>query len=194
MWSLLQKAVAVNIWRHCGSRQASETCPCCDDGDPESIRHCFFACPGATRAWDFATSVIHHVTGHRKDAHTWNHFSWEQCILGVDLPPPFRPYQHLWSLLRRSTLWIIWIQRNMHVFTAQRWTREALEAALWDVYLDLARIAWLKIQETRKYRPPGLRKALREFQQTWYSSPVFFTNNGNNMRWNFVRPVSGNFG
>lgn len=166
LWSILHKAVAVNLWRHCGSHHTSEICPCCEEGDPESIQHCFHSCPGALQAWDFATSVLYHAAGFERHHQPWPRLSWAQCVLGVDLPPQLEIYQHLWSLLRGSAIWVIWISRNAHVFTTNRWTQEALEVALWDVFLDLARTVWHKVQETRVHRPTGLRQATAAFDLT----------------------------
>lgn len=191
LWSVMHKAVAVNLWRHCGRHQTSEECPCCDDGDPESIHHCFYSCSGATQAWDFATSVLYHAAGYQRQPQPWPRFSWTQYLLGAALPPQFEQNQPMWSLLRGSTLWIIWIRRNAHVFTTTRWTQDALELALWDAFLDLARSSWQKVQEPRARPPTRLRQAIREFDRVWQTNGVFFTRLEDKIRWNYIRPRRG---
>lgn len=102
-------------------------------------------------------------------------------------------HQHLWSLLRRSTIWVIWIRRNAHIFTTTRWSTVKLESTLWDVFLDLARTAWQKVQEKRITRPASYRRALAQFDQTWCSSATFLTRQDDNVRWHYIRPLRGTF-
>ncbi|KAG0625649.1 hypothetical protein M758_2G071300 [Ceratodon purpureus] len=193
LWSLVHRAVAVNMWRHQSNQHASEQCLCCDDGEVETFRHCFFSCPGARHAWDYSTSVLYRVARLAHWPQPWPRLTWAQCLLGTALPSYLQPFQHLWSLLRGSTLWVIWIHRNAQVFSATRWTVPAIEIALWETFLDLARTAWYKMEYMQEHNATGLGNAIEEFQATWLTSTVFCTGEDERIRWNFRRPPGGTF-
>ena len=107
LWSVYHRAVAVHQWRQRAFSQLSTECTCCDQGIPESLIHCFFACPPVIRAWDFVTSVLYTLAKELASAMPWPHLSWDQCLLGVDLPDSLLPYQPTWSILRGIALWTI---------------------------------------------------------------------------------------
>ncbi|KAG0585602.1 hypothetical protein KC19_2G024500 [Ceratodon purpureus] len=193
LWSLIHKAVAVNEWRHRAIPAISALCDGCTSGTPETILHCFYACEPAARAWHFAATVLHLSARSPWSPSPRPLPTWDQCILGVDLPNELQESQVLWSLIRGATLWVIWIQRNQRVFHNNLWPVTVLEQQLWDAFLDLAHVAWNKISWCEENQPQGITRATEEFRTTWLPVGLFFTLTERGPRWNYQRPPTDLF-
>ena len=198
LWSLLHRAIAVNHWRRQTVPTLSDLCTCCTQGEPETLIHAFYACPEAAAAWRFAATIFYRLYGIPDSPRPWTPMSWQQCLLGFELPGPIRHLQGMWSLLRGSVLWIIWIRRNTCVFANVRWSRVHLEQVIWDATMDLARVAWL---QARLSGPPPptpagrLRRlfALRDFEARWAATGTLCSVQGLRLHWRFQRPLPGVF-
>jgi hypothetical protein len=65
----------------------------------------------------------------------------------------------IWSLIRGTVIWILWLARNAKVFCNELWTQEQLNKQLWDGILDHPRKSWYKISRIQKEQPAALPNA-----------------------------------
>jgi hypothetical protein len=130
MWSLMHGAVAVNARRSEIFPNTPSTCDCCLVGTPETLIHCFHDCTLASHAWLYAQSITCEYLQLPQTNGAWPNFTWQECILGTKLPRRFANATLLWSLLRGSVLWLIWLARNSTVFQALPWPPEKIDALI----------------------------------------------------------------
>ncbi|KAG0571902.1 hypothetical protein KC19_VG052100 [Ceratodon purpureus] len=193
LWSFYHKAIAVNKWRHRSHPLTSAACPACDQGPSESLLHCFFECPAARLAWDWAQTVLYALAGISRASMPWPRFSWDQCLMGTALPDPLRAWHDTWSLIRGTTLWCIWLRRNAVVFRNEIWSTDHLDTILWDATLDLARLSWERVKWSERYQPRARPKLRRDFTRLWAHRNVFCSLQADRVTWLHVRPRRGVF-
>jgi hypothetical protein len=63
---------------------------------------------------------------------SWPGFTWQQCVLGSDLPVRLHDGRIFWSLLRGTVLWTIWQDRNDLLFQNDPWSIHRIEQTIWD--------------------------------------------------------------
>lgn len=193
LWSLYHRAIAVNQWRRVASTTTSDLCTCCNRAVPESLIHAFYECEAASAAWEYATTVLYLMLEVQFDTIQRPRLTWQQCVLGYDLPAHLQSGRTVWSLIRGSVLWVIWIRRNASVFKDVQWPKEQLQCALWDSFLNLGRLAWLRVRMLERLQPVAGATASQIFENRWASSPTVCSMIQGKPRWNHVRPPCGVF-
>ncbi|KAG0566579.1 hypothetical protein KC19_7G074200 [Ceratodon purpureus] len=123
----------------------------------------------------------------------WPMLTWEQCLLGTNLPPPLQDLSETWSLIRGAVIWIIWICRNACVFHDHRWTDAHMHQTLWDAILDLGRANWAQVTWTFRTHPTGIPRARDKFRAIWEPGGVFCAEAGDSIQWNYRHPAIGLF-
>ena len=90
----------------------------CLPGTSESVKHKFWDCIQARRAWRWATYIMQELCGVRTG--NYDCFNWKQAFFGERLPKKYGLKTKIWHLLRGITLWTIWIERNDKVFNHEQ--------------------------------------------------------------------------
>ena len=84
IWSIWHKAVAVNEWRaRIAPVSISKQCPFCLPNTSESVKHKFWDCIQARRAWRWTTFIMHELCGVRTG--NYDSFNWKQALFGERL-------------------------------------------------------------------------------------------------------------
>ncbi|KAG0601729.1 hypothetical protein M758_11G135700 [Ceratodon purpureus] len=193
MWSFLHKAIAVNQWRNVAQAATSDRCPSCTMDVPESLHHAFFECSAAQEAWVYASTIFFQHSGVSRPSMPWEPLTWDQCLMGTDLPARLRPRQTTWSLLRGSVLWLVWLRRNSGVFQNQLWPVEQLERTIREATIDLAKMSWDKYVALLQHHPQRAQVSRRTFVATWGTTPLLCNIRDNTIQWNHIRPQRGVF-
>ena len=106
IWSIWHKAVAVNEWRaRIAPASISKQFVFCLPNISESVKHKFWDCIQARRAWRWVTFIMHELCGVKTG--NYDCFNWKQALFGKRIPKQFGKLIKVWHLLRGITLWTI---------------------------------------------------------------------------------------
>ncbi|BBN08618.1 hypothetical protein Mp_4g13040 [Marchantia polymorpha subsp. ruderalis] len=148
---------------------------------------------GGPSCWEFAGTVLDLLAGISRTNMPWPRLTWEQCLLGMDLPAHLLGFQRTWSLLRGSVLWVLWLRRDAQVFQNATWPTPQLESSIWDAVLDLARMASDRSISLSRQQPQAGQKARLALCRCWASTATLCSHQGDSIHWNYIRPVCGVF-
>ena len=153
----------------------SKQCVFCLPNTNESIKHKFWDCIQARRAWRWATYIMHELCG----VHTGNYdcFNWKQVIFGERIPKKYAKKIKIWHLLRGITLWTIWVERNDKVFNDEQWHLTRVKHRIWDELILYAKAAWNKVLKQIKICPLSAMTTLQGFDQSWGGRGTFYVKN-----------------
>ena len=88
LWSIWHKAVAVNEWRaKIAPAFISKQCPFCLPNTSESVKHKFWDCIQARRAWRWASFIMRELCGVRTG--NYDSFNWKQALFGERIQRKF---------------------------------------------------------------------------------------------------------
>jgi hypothetical protein len=59
-----------------------------------------------------------------------------QVIFTEQLPSRFKKFQNLWTLIKGTCLWAMWIQRNDKIFGNIIWSDDRIIASIWQALLE----------------------------------------------------------
>ena len=103
MCSIWHKAVAVNEWRaQIALASIFKYCVFCNPNMSVSVKHTFWDCIQAWRAWWWAILIMHDLCGVRTGNH--DSFHWSEALLGERIPKKFVKKMKIWHLLHGITL------------------------------------------------------------------------------------------
>ena len=106
VWSIWHKAVVVNKWKVCiVPASITKQCVFCLFNTSESIKHKFWDCIQAWRAWRWDTFIMHELC--RVQMSNYDSFQWKQTLFGERIPTKFVKKTKTWHLLQVITLWTI---------------------------------------------------------------------------------------
>ena len=107
MWSIWHKAMAINEWRaRIALASISKQCVFCLPNTSELIKHKFWDCIQARRAWRWATSIMHEL--YKLRFGNYDYFNGSKpCSRRGFLRNMGGKKIKIWHLLRGITLWII---------------------------------------------------------------------------------------
>jgi hypothetical protein len=115
----------------------------------------------------------------------------QQCIFGSKLPNRLKEAKHLWSLIRGSILWVVWIDKNAICFSQEVWPQIRVEKTIWEAILDHGRTAWYRTKCLIKQYPNDTGKFLDRFDQEWCRSFTFAQRRDMTVTWNCRKPRMG---
>ena len=186
IWSIWHKAVAVNEWRaRIAPASISKQCVFCLPNTSETVKHKFWDCIQARRTWRWATHIMHELCGVRT-GHL-DSFNWKQGIFGERIPFKFRKMTKIWHLLRGTTLWTIWVERNDKVFNQEQWHVSKMKAHIWNTLLMYAHMAWQRVLKLIKISRFSALALLQIFDRTWGARQVLCRKNRLAIEWNWKR-------
>ena len=186
IWSIWHKAIAVNEWRaRIAPASISKQCVFCLPHTSESVKHKFWDCIQARRAWRWATFIMHELCGVRMG--NYDYFNWKQALFGEKLPKRYGKKIKIWHLLRGITLWTIWIERNDRVFNHVQWHEAKTKQIIWDGLLVYGKAAWNRVLETIKINKFSMVAMIQGFDQTWGARAVLCRRRNLRVEWNWKR-------
>ena len=186
IWSIWHKAVAVNEWRaRIAPASISKQCIFCLPNTSESVKHKFWDCIQARRAWRWATYIMQELCGVRTG--NYDCFNWKQALFGERLPKKYGPKIKIWHLLRGITLWAIWIERNDRVFNHEQWHETRLKHHVWDELILYAKTAWEWVLKNIKISAFSALALLQGFDKTWGARNVLCRRNNLHIEWNWKK-------
>ena len=166
LWSIWHKAVAVNEWRaRIAPASISKQCVFCLPNTSELVKHKFWDCIQARRAWRWATFIMHELSGVRSG--NYDCFNWKQPLFGERIPKRYGKMIKVWHLLRGITLWTIWIERNDRVFNLEQWHVSKVSRRIWDDLIIYAKMAWSRVLELIKISSFSAAALLQGFDKSW---------------------------
>jgi hypothetical protein len=59
LWSIIHKAIAINVWRAQANSNIDVMCPICDLGTLKSLIHQFYDHPQGKITWSWAMTIIY---------------------------------------------------------------------------------------------------------------------------------------
>ena len=136
-------------------------------------------CEQARIWWQYALSIIYSYCGITPVNGCWSEFTWQQCVMGSKLPRWISHAKVVWSLLRGSTIWLTWIDRNMIAFNSEVWPQQKIHQLLWETALD-----WMRTKELIHRFPACIMLLLNKFDKTWGVMPLFGNWVGLHVNWN----------
>ena len=183
MWSIWHNAVAVQSWRARVTPGIDVTCPCCNHGVEESPAHRFYFYPQAQEIWAYAQSILIHLLNDVSKSASHTRFDFQQCVFGTQIPNHYHAVCTIWSSLRGSVLWIMWISRNSKVFSQFNWALEFSYQTIWDSLLDSGRAAQLRTQMGARLNPDRTDVIWKKFDNAWLTSPTLASRVDNRIIW-----------
>ena len=91
LWAVWHKGIEVNAWRGKGSAHVDQCCSVCLSGTRETILHCLWECPAASKLWRWGMHLMNVVVpreGRKEQA-----AKQRLPLPPPDLPPEQRPSQ-----------------------------------------------------------------------------------------------------
>lgn len=183
MWSIWHNAVAVHTWRARITPGIDTSCSCCNLGVEESPAHRFYFCPQAQDIWTYAQSILLHLLNDAPRSTPHNRFDFQQCVFGTQLPSRYHAVRTIWSSLRGSVLWIMWISRNSKVFSQSNWALDFAHQTVWSSLLDSGRAAQLRTQIGARLNPDRAALIWQKFDNAWLLSPTLAYRIDNRIIW-----------
>ena len=141
----------------------SKQCIFCLPNTSESVKHKFWDCIQARRAWRWATYIMQELCGVRSG--NLDCFNWKQALFGERIPKKYGPKSKIWHLLRGITLWTIWIERNDKVFNQEQWHETRVKHRIWDELILYAKSAWERVLKQIKISKFSMAGLLQSFDQ-----------------------------
>ena len=171
IWSIWHKAVAMNEWR---ARIApvfiSKQCVFCLPNTSESVKHKFWDCIHARRAWRWSTFIMHELCGVRSG--NYDCFNWKQALFGERIPKKYSKTIKIWHLLRGITMWTIWIERNDMVFNQTQWHEARVKQRIWNELIIYGKIEWKRMNDLITTNKFAAMVLLQRFDKSWGARSV----------------------
>lgn len=115
LWQILYQVLATQKWR-LPNRPAWDReswCSRCSLGLVEDTFHCIWGCPTSRKCWTWGYWVIKLVSRCPQNP---LHLRADHVILATALPQAWEVPFQLWHSIRAILCWLIWKDRNAHVF------------------------------------------------------------------------------
>jgi hypothetical protein len=154
----------------------------------ESVKHKFWDCIQARRAWRWATFIMHELCGVRTG--NYDCFNWKQALFGERIPKKYSKKIPIWHLIRGITLWTIWIERNDKVFNQEQWHLSKVKHKIWDELIIYAQVAWKRVLEQVKKKSYLTETLVHGFDKTWGDRQVLCRRHDLHITWNWKRQRS----
>jgi hypothetical protein len=193
IWSMYHKAVAVNHWRAQMGPHINSRCVCCPSNEPETILDKFIYCPQTKLAWEYGLTILYNAQGIPPVNGTWPMLTWQQCLLASKLPHRLKRGKTIWSLIRGSILWIMWLDRNAKSFSDEDWPAQKIQTLIWDAIVELGCTAWLRTTTRCQHYPRLATKYIAEFDNAWFWTNFLGCRNLMVVSWSLMRPPVGSF-
>lgn len=191
IWQIWHQGVAINKWRKLICSEFDGHCNFCVPQVEESTLHRFWECPQARRLWEWAWSILNKMRTRRGHTGPWEAFHWKQVILEEELPQKLKRFKSIWSLLKGTCMWTIWIHRNALVFDHQLWSDRQVEEKAWASMVDYGQSAWQRTVKLIAKQPEMEQQFLSQFDKAWLSRQVFGSRTGYSVKWRAQSPRRG---
>lgn len=123
----------------------------------------------------------------------WDPLVWQQCLLGSPLPRKLRKGKKLWTVLRGSVIWIMWIDRNADCFADGKWTSHMRELRIWEAMVDIIRTAWARTRQLISKYLVHRDTFLARFDKQWLPQQCLVERVELKLVWKMQQPKLGDF-
>ena len=149
------------------------------------MKHKFWDCIQAMRAWRWATFIMQKLCGVRSG--NLDCFNWKQTIFRERIPRKYGSKVKIWHLLKGITLWTIWIERNDKVFNQVEWHISKVKHRIWDELIIYAKAAWKRVVEQIRISRFSAMALLQGFDKSWGARSVLCRRHNMHIEWNWKR-------
>lgn len=115
LWQLLYRIPAINVWRF-PDRPVNDPATRCQRWTlhtPEDVYHCIWACDASRGCWEWCNAWI--LPQHSRNVR----HSPAHALVAEALPLQWEIPVRLWHTMRAVICWVIWKERNSHVFNGE---------------------------------------------------------------------------
>lgn len=146
LWQILYQILATQKWRFPGrSAGAQETwCSRCTTGMVEDTYHCVWGCPTARSCWKWVYRLLQVVS---QCPPSPIHLRPEHVLIASPFPSEWAVPSQLWHSLRAILCWLIWKDRNSHVFGGDRSNVHRVCGLAWQRLTVYMHVAWRQLRE-----------------------------------------------
>lgn len=141
LWQMIYRMPATNKWRF-PARPSSDPdtwCVRCQQQCPKDLLHCMWACPNANRCWMWCAELLAWLSVTPQGGLQLNP---AHILIAEALPHEWDTPVRLWHTIRAIMSWIIWKDRNQHVFGGERSNVTRMIRLTWHRLSMYMRIAW----------------------------------------------------
>lgn len=141
LWQFYYRIPATNKWRFPTSPATDPNtwCSRCQLNVQEDIFHCIWDCSASRGCWLWCSALLAWASG--RQSHSI-HLSPAHVIIGEALPAGWETPDRMWNTLRATMCWIVWKDRNEHVFSGQITNTHRMIGQVWSRLGVYVKIAW----------------------------------------------------
>ncbi|KAL3692368.1 hypothetical protein R1sor_006019 [Riccia sorocarpa] len=136
-------------------------CSRCNEQAVEDITHIFWRCAKSAETW---RHIQNFFTTAQDPKGRWTP-KCQHIMLGEKLPQKFRKCARWWETIRGATIWTLWLARNAHCFSREKWHSIKIESVLWYRFGLYIRAEWRKLRGDDKAEERGA------FESSWAFEP-----------------------
>lgn len=146
LWQILYQVLATQKWRF-PTRPAWDRelwCSRCSLGLVEDSFHCIWGCPTSRKCWEWGYWVIKLVS---RCPPSPLHLRADHVLLAVALPQAWDVPFQLWHSIRAILCWLIWKDRNAHVYGGDRSDVNRIKGLAWNRLTIYMQLAWRQLRQ-----------------------------------------------
>lgn len=144
LWQLIYRIPATQRWRH-PDRPATDSatwCTRCTLNVTEDLLHCVWSCPASQRVWQWWEKLLAWVSFGPPGA---IRLQPEHVLIAVALPDSWETPCWLWITVGAILCWIVWKDRNSHVFGGDHTNVQRMIALSWHRLSLYVKVAWIEL-------------------------------------------------
>lgn len=141
LWQLLYRIPATNKWRFPrGDANDPDTwCNRCQLNLQEDIYHCIWGCSASSECWIWCSKLIAWISARQARG---VQLTAAHVLVGELLPDHWDTPSCCWHTLRAVMCWIVWKDRNQHVFNGEITNPHRMIGQAWSRLGAYVKIAW----------------------------------------------------
>lgn len=141
LWQILYRIPTTNKWRF--PRENADNpetwCTRCQLQVQEDVYHCIWACPASRGCWSWCSSMISWISASQPRG---TQLTPAQVLVGENLPDQWETPVRFWHTLRAVMCWIVWKDRNQHVFNGEIKNSQRMVGQAWSRLGVYVKLAW----------------------------------------------------
>lgn len=158
LWQLLYRIPATQRWRLLG-RPATDPetwCSRCNLQVTEDLFHCIWDCPTSRQCWEWCSSILSWVS---PGTQAPIRIQPAHVLIAAALPQAWDTPDRLWKTFRAIVCWIIWKDRNCHIFGGEQSNVPRMIALSWHRLSMYVNVAWKTLLKRVRLREVTLPEA-----------------------------------
>lgn len=158
LWQILYRVPATQRWR-LPARPLTDPetwCTRCSLNVTEDLFHFIWDCPVSRQCWTWCTTLLSWVS---MGSRTATQLQSAHVLIATALPLQWETPDRLWQTVRAILCWIIWKDRNSHVFGGEQSNVQRMIALSWHRLAVYVRVAWKELLRRVRLREITLTEA-----------------------------------